>query len=227
MHLTRLVMDVTAQGARRDLKNCQELHRTVMSAFANTDAQDARRHYDILYRLVPYGGSKYILYVQSMAKPQVSRWLNKGYLYPLQEGNILLKISNPTSFIKEGMLLNFDLLACPSKITGTSTKQERLNGNRRNGQRVPLRTAEERLEWLTRKAEAGGFKLLETWEAGNHTTYGTNKSNKKGKMYHVGVHFLGTLIVTDCEKFILAMQHGIGPAKAYGYGLLMVKQYSV
>lgn len=226
MYLARLVMDVTAQGARRDLRNCQELHKTVMSAFADTDVQDARHHFNVLYRLMPSGGSKYILYVQSMAKPEVARWLSKGYLYPLQEGRLLLDIPDPDSFIRERLLLNFDLLACPTKIAGTSTKQERLNGNRRNGYRVPLGTAEERLEWLGRKAEVGGFRLLESWEAGKYTAYGTNKINQKGKMYHVGVRFLGTLKVTDQEEFTTTMRRGIGPGKAYGYGLLMVKRHS-
>ncbi len=226
MYLARLIMDVTERGARRDLRNCQDLHRTVMSAFDNTNERDARRQFDVLYRLVPSGGSKYILYVQSRVKPEVVRWLDKGYLYPLQEGRFLLNISEPAKIIKKGMLLNFDLLACPSKVSGTSTNQERLSGNKLNGRRVPLETAEERLGWLARKAEAGGFRLLEAWEAGKHTVHGTNYSNKKGKIYHIGVRFLGSLLVTDQEKFLSTICCGIGPGKAYGFGLLMIKKYS-
>jgi len=226
MYLARLAMDVMAPGARRDLRNCHELHRTVMAAYGDMDRQEARRHFNVLYRLAPSGGSMHILYVQSQTAPEVGKWLEKGYLSPLQAGRVLLEISAPEVFSRAGMLLNFDLLACPTKTVSTSTKQERLQECRRNGHRVLLGTEMERLGWLARKAETGGFELLEVWESGKYSTFGYHKPEKGGKMVHAGVRFQGTLRIANPVQFAETMRCGIGPGKAYGYGLLMVKRCS-
>ena len=40
---------------------------------------------------------------------------------------------------------------------------------------------------------------------------------------HAGVRFRGRLQVTDRERFIHAFHHGIGSAKAFGYGMLLLQ----
>ena len=47
--------------------------------------------------------------------------------------------------------------------------------------------------------------------------------SKKGQSgYHGGVQFRGALEVTDQEKFIETYQSGIGSAKGFGFGLLLL-----
>ena len=40
---------------------------------------------------------------------------------------------------------------------------------------------------------------------------------------HVGVRFRGVLNVTDKERFADAFRHGIGSAKGFGFGMLILK----
>ncbi len=50
-----------------------------------------------------------------------------------------------------------------------------------------------------------------------------NHFRKKGKPgYHGGVQFRGTLEVTDREYFSKTYQAGIGSAKSFGFGLLLL-----
>lgn len=43
---------------------------------------------------------------------------------------------------------------------------------------------------------------------------------KKQNIPHFGVRFDGLLCVTDPETLVEAVRQGIGPAKAFGFGLL-------
>lgn len=99
------------------------------------------------------------------------------------------------------------------------------NGERKkNGRRQPLTDRESLEQWIGRKAEAGGFVVeaekLRIHPAKKETF--VKKEESAGRLLGViqGVEFRGTLNVTDREKFIEAFRSGIGPAKAFGYGLL-------
>ncbi len=52
-------------------------------------------------------------------------------------------------------------------------------------------------------------------------SYFVNKQRKRGK--HNSVDFHGILKVIDRAAFEGAFHHGIGPAKAFGFGLLMLQ----
>jgi CRISPR system Cascade subunit CasE len=88
------------------------------------------------------------------------------------------------------------------------------------GKRVPVRGDEGRRAWLARHADAAGFrcdvsavKIVELPPEGGH----------HGKRVTVvGTMFEGLLEVTDVAKFHGALEHGVGPAKAYGFGLLSI-----
>jgi CRISPR system Cascade subunit CasE len=50
-----------------------------------------------------------------------------------------------------------------------------------------------------------------------------NHFRKKGQAgYHGGVQFRGTLEVTDPVKFAETYQSGIGSAKGFGFGMLLL-----
>lgn len=128
------------------------------------------------------------------------------------------------------------------------------------GDRIPV--PRERLEeWIHRKAEAAGFKVLslqplkigyaymnkfarpelEDGEENspeqsrepksiNDQEKGQEESKReKPKRELRGVNlfsvdFCGELEVTDPDRFLLAVRSGIGPAKAFGFGLLTLKK---
>ncbi|NMC28004.1 MAG: type I-E CRISPR-associated protein Cas6/Cse3/CasE [Syntrophomonadaceae bacterium] len=222
MYLSKIYMDMTHPMARRDLNNCHSMHQTVMSAFSQSECSTtARSERNILYRIFPMDGSKIILYIQSSEEPDIGKWASKGQLIMESFDHLGVKeIPDPVQLFNKGMLLDFDLLASPCKKTGSPLKEERLQGNCKNGRRAMLRTSEERIAWLKRRAEHGGFSVLTAWEAGSVSVVGSN--NKGDSIKLTGIRFRGTLAVTDVEVFSNTFQMGIGPGKAYGYGLLMV-----
>jgi CRISPR system Cascade subunit CasE len=112
----------------------------------------------------------------------------------------------------------FQLCANPTKkvaklgADGSPTK---------NGRRVPLRTREELVGWIGRKGEQGGFSIhgdtLRSFPRGREYF---QKNGQRG--LHSAVEFQGTLTVQDPAKFYESFTRGIGPAKAFGFGLLVI-----
>ncbi len=83
--------------------------------------------------------------------------------------------------------------------------------------------AEDRLvEWIHRKASASGFRINDqTLLVGAPLDHYFIRNGRRGK--HVSVEFSGLLQVFDRALFRKAFQKGIGPAKAFGFGLLMLQ----
>lgn len=112
----------------------------------------------------------------------------------------------------------FQLLANPTKKV---TKLCADGKPTKNGQRVPLRTREEYVGWLQRKGEQGGFAVeddsLRTIQQG--LAY-FQKKDMRG--LHTAVEFQGVLTVIDTMKFHETFARGIGSAKAFGFGLLVI-----
>jgi CRISPR system Cascade subunit CasE len=111
----------------------------------------------------------------------------------------------------------FQLCANPtkkvaSKPDGTVTK---------NGRRVPLGKRDELVEWIKRKGDLGGFAVheatLRTFPRGREYF---EKDGRTG--LHSAVEFQGALTVTDPAKFHETFTRGIGSAKAFGFGLLVI-----
>jgi CRISPR system Cascade subunit CasE len=93
---------------------------------------------------------------------------------------------------------------------------------RRNsdGRRIGLFKNEYLEEWIRRKAGLAGF-VIKYSVIGTPVTETFVKKNKKGK--HITVDFGGVLEVKKRERFKQAFLEGIGTAKAFGYGLLVLQ----
>ena len=79
-YLSRLALNPRSREVRRDLADCQQLHRTIMSAFPQAgDGEPARERFGVLYRLDADRAENAFLLVQSRAEPDWSR-LSSGYL---------------------------------------------------------------------------------------------------------------------------------------------------
>jgi CRISPR system Cascade subunit CasE len=110
----------------------------------------------------------------------------------------------------------FCLTANPTKKIRTGTRGEVT----KNGRRIALETSEELQDWLQRKGRAGGFKVLGTPEL-----YGLGPrqgQRRQRRLVHAAVDFQGLLEVTDVELFRRSWRQGLGSAKAFGYGLLLL-----
>lgn len=203
---------------------------------------------NVLYR-VEFSPRRYapVLLVQSMTEPTWSRLPNSYVLGGTNENGAAIKVKMIDEFldsIETGQVLRFRLLADPTRKIKTTTRAQVDAGTpKSNGCRVPLRDDETRLEWLSRKGKDHGFNLLSVRISKEVPdvivrSHGISEGKKilqavltkKGKkddgattsLTFEGVLFDGYLRVTDKALLVNAIRSGIGPGKAYGFGLLSV-----
>lgn len=124
------------------------------------------------------------------------------------EGRVLRARAKPFQpKVSEGQRLRFVLRANPTK--------------KKDGKRLGLETPDQQTKWLLRKAEQHGFALesFSIVESGVQRTPRPNQSD----MVHLYALYEGVLRVVEPESFRLALEQGIGSAKAFGFGMLMVR----
>jgi CRISPR system Cascade subunit CasE len=238
VYLSRLMLNPLSRDVWRDLGDCRQMHRTIMSGFPDVDMQQGvRAKLGILYRIeMKTNEGQVIAYVQSKVKPDWKDLVEVGYLPPASGDSI----SNPTvksisehyDTIRNGDELRFRLLANPTKKVGTTTKSQRKAGIvKNNGRRVGILNHDRQIEWLRRKGDQNGFELLSV-QADNsisdvvqtkmRTIYGRRKTIQSNPITMHTVMFDGRLRVVDIDIFRSALRNGIGPGKAYGCGLLSI-----
>ncbi len=202
MYLSRLVLNPRSRRARSESADPYQMHRSIMRAFPE-DLPPGER---ILYRLDvnPRTGVLTVL-VQSQGQPDWS-WMGaeRGYLLPLDEPNPWVKTFQAR--FTPGQRLAFRLRANPTV--------------KRQGRRHGLFREEDQLAWLHRKAQDGGFAVLEarTQEQGN--VEGWTSARHRLRMW--AVQYEGLLQVTEPSLFLETLRQGIGPGKGLGFGLLSV-----
>jgi CRISPR system Cascade subunit CasA len=120
-----------------------------------------------------------------------------------------------------GQSLAFVLTANPIKTVADVFKDSKPD-KRSTGVRVPLLKEEQQRDWLTRKL-AGIADLDQVAIAPQAPIY-FRKANRAGKI--VPAVFEGTLRVADGDALRKLLLGGVGPAKAFGCGLLLVRRIS-
>lgn len=203
-YLTQVLIDcATARRLRLWKLDSYAWHQAVWKAFPGRDGQQR----DFLTRLDERGGGFRLLIVSPQiptrpdwcpseawqTKPIPERYFSRRrYVFELR--------ANPTKKVAK---LGPD---------GQPTK---------NGQRVPLRKREELVAWIKHKGEQGGFEI-ET-DRLRTIPYGPERFQKNGSHgTHTAVEFQGVLTVTDPQKFHGTFTCGVGSAKAFGFGLLVI-----
>ena len=114
----------------------------------------------------------------------------------------------------------FDLYANPTKSV---KKEDGKGGYTKNGKRLSLMDIPAQTQWLFAKGQLHGFKLAEhiPLRIDKPVSHRFNRKGKNG--LHVGVRFQGGLFVTDPSAFQKAFLEGIGTAKGFGFGLMLIK----
>ncbi len=229
MYLTRVFLNPASPVVQGDARDPARLHRTVMLAFPDDSGPSPRRSLGILHRLDEEPGGRLVLLVQSSAKPLTERW-PASYILNLSN-DVDLAFStvgdNPAirsleaehAGISNDRRFMFRLRANTTRKIDTKT---RADGKRRHGRRVPVRGDEARLEWLHRRANAAGFAVEKN--AVRVTELASAGGRGSNAVTLAGAIFEGLLVVRDAEQFRAALQTGIGPAKAYGFGLLSIRK---
>ena len=120
----------------------------------------------------------------------------------------------------------FQLRANPTKKVINPDKPKSVGPDGRihrnqNSRRVPLRQPADLAAWFDRKASAGGFAVEpDTLRIIPEGQDYFNRGRQHGA--HASVEFRGTLRVTDPAKFHETFSNGLGSAKAFGFGLLVI-----
>lgn len=232
MYLSKLQLNPRSRDVHRDLADCHNLHRTLLSAFPQADSNAARAEFGLLFRLEanPRTGMTVVL-AQSHVAPDWSH-LPAGYLLDTADNPACKPIDALYESLALGARLRFRLRANPTRKIETKSLPD---GTKRNGRRVELRREEDQVAWLRRKSEAAGFRLLNlrlNKGAPNIRVSPENqtvgwRSRKEGirekqRLTFGTVLFEGELEITDPAAFRQALALGIGSGKAYGFGLLSI-----
>ena len=194
IYLSRLCLS-NSRAALGWLSNAYRVHQRLLMACEG----DPR----LLFRVEEDAEPRHIL-VQTHSRPQWERAFGQAsFLSRPPE----MKAVDPMPAV--GQRYRFRLVANPTV--------------KRDEKRVGLVHEEEQRAWLARKLSECGASL----EAAVVSARGFQRSSKgsardTGRQTHLMVRFEGILRAEDPERLRTAIQHGIGPAKGYGCGLLSV-----
>jgi len=177
-----------------------------------------------LFRIDPQPSGRVALLAQSAIQPD--------WDYAFHNADYLLAAPPQVKPFDPGFLngerLRFRLVANPTKKIDTIKKETRQNLSNdelramkgRHGKRVPVRT-EDLHEWLSGRAERGGFSLDGDSVAIQAGHIYVKKPGERGNRLR-SVRYEGRLEITNSGLFQETLIRGIGPGKAFGFGLLSV-----
>ena len=217
MWLSKLTLNLRSRDVQKDLRDCHDLHRTVMCLFGDMPDEDVRKTLGVLYRLEQTRASLHLL-VQSLAEPNFDRLKPRYAAVPPQA----MALRDLSEYITTGRPFRFRLRANPTRAV---LPEQGPDGLRGRGKRVELRGEGPCQDWIRRKAIQHGFRVsacrLDSGPPDPRTVNGKLIGHRKGATLTVAtVLFDGLLEVSDPPLLVQAIQEGIGPAKSYGQGLL-------
>lgn len=170
-----------------------------------------------LFRIDPLPGGRAMILVQSALRP--------GWDYAFHNASFLaaceVKLFNPD--FQMGQSLRFRLLANPTKrLSNHSLEADGQPIEKKwEGKHVPVRD-EQLFDWLARRAEPAGFSVKEestTIQSGYVYWHKKRTQDDKGQRLR-SVRYDGILQVTEPARLRETIIHGLGPGKAFGFGLL-------
>lgn len=237
--LSRIWLNPMRSGAQRVLRSPQAMHAAVLQGLPVAEAQER-----VLWRLDADGPHRLALYVvtpetrpswehlveqagwASASEPQAEVREYRGLLDSLALGQefAFRLTANPTSSTRN-----------PEKPTSAQGRRA-VEGTLPRSTRVGHRTARAQLDWFLTRACNGswGFEVPDVglgpeWGpqydvriAGRERKVFRRRSSGggKGQVTLQIVTYEGRLLVADAAKLREVLVSGIGPAKAYGCGLL-------
>lgn len=217
MYLSRVEIATKNRRKIKDLTHLGAYHNWVEQSFpAEINHGERKRH---LWRLDQLAGKNYLL-VLSENKPDTGQLEKYGV-----SGTAMIKVYDQfLDTIKVGETMRFRLTANPSYVAPRP-------GEKR-GQVYPYVTIEQQRQWLSKKSQKAGFKLV--WqqplldEADGFVFDVVSRDypmlyRKAGRGVRLSrVVFEGLLQVQDLTVFKDTLIKGLGREKAFGMGLMTV-----
>lgn len=193
-------------------RNPYDLHRQLWRLFPGEErearASGEQDRHGFLFRIEDQGtGRPARLLVQSRREPMHA------------DGLLLLGSREIQPTPSAGQRLAFLLTANPVK-TITDTERDAKPGKQSEKCRVPLIKEDDQRSWLARKLAPAA--TLESADILPHAPLYFRKGKRAGKL--VTCTFEGVLRVDEPGRLTHLLENGIGPAKAFGCGLLLVRR---
>lgn len=229
MYLARGILNPRSRDVQRDLSDPAELHRTLMKLYPCNLGDCPRRVAGVLHRVdEDRRRGEIVLFVQSHNKPDFGQLAPDYFASVAEDLDRVLagdaenpqirSVAEERKRIVAGNRFVFRLRANTTRKIDTKTG---VDGTRRNGRRVPVRGDQARIEWLGRHAEAAGFRVTD--ETLRVAEIAANVTRRVDGIALAGTLFEGVLQVVDPGPFRSALETGIGPGKAFGFGLLSIR----
>ena len=188
--------------------------------FGNGQVHGARRaDSGFLFRIDPGPAGRSVILVQSAVNPDWDyAFQNAGFLLAAPAE---VKVYEPG--FAAGQKLRFRLAANPTRRLSQHSRERdgKPVGEKWIGKRVPV-PADSLFEWLARRAESAGFSVNKDSTTLQPGYIYVNKTRDGGGQRLRSVRYEGILEIADAVNFRNALLHGIGPGKAFGFGLLSV-----
>lgn len=200
MILTKLEMS-QSRNTFSYLSNAQKLHGLITGIFGSSQSNA-----HILFRTVAKNGGLEI-FVYSDSFPVC---VNEGVKI-----TGMRDLSEWMDHFKEDDILRFDIITAPSK-------KVKVDGSK-NSRRILIKNYDDRLLWWERKAKQNGFRIISINEVGQNSLYAHHSPEKGGDLHMHPIQYQGVLRIVDVMLFKKALSHGIGPDKAYGLGMMLIK----
>lgn len=153
---------------------------------------------------------------------------------PVDEDNFWeIKTKEYAPKISEGQTLQFSLRANPTVKKNGSRHDVVMDARKELEEKGideeewpsrPELAQREGTAWLKSREDQYGFQLAEDKiRIDRYLQYNFKKKRNGREVTLSSLDFNGVLEVADTEKFMDSLFNGIGPAKAYGFGLILVK----
>lgn len=201
-YLSRITLNPNDKAARTDMGSPYQLHATL--------SRLARRSERLLWRHEIHDGDApaHVL-IQTSAPPNWS-YVKKTDSYLLEavtRENKLLRN------LQAGDRLRFQLRANPTFMDSKTKKRHPY---------APTKGTNS--EWLANRLNNAGARTTaqEILETQNHRTHTRKHGDGYDRIKLHTVDFTGLLTITDPHAFRKLIQQGIGPAKSFGHGLMLI-----
>lgn len=198
MFLSRVL--ITGRASR----NPYEIHRALWRLFP----KDEKASRDFLFRISPADWTYAEILLQSENKPDHHEPDTR--IQACKEYQMMLS---------RGQRLRFLLIANPVKMIRDEAGRKSADGEIKKC-RVPLIREDDQRLWLERKLKDTATLDTLTIDPVAPLHFYKRREERAGKIQPVS--FRGVLNVKDAEAMVRLIKMGIGPAKAFGCGLLSV-----
>lgn len=114
------------------------------------------------------------------------------------------------NIVKNNNVLKFKATIAPTKS--------------KNGHKYSINSKDERLIWVNKKFDLSGAKILNVFETEHEYIKFKHSKDEKFSFFN-SYTYEGLLEVKDKDKFLKSIFKGIGRAKSYGAGLIVLSEF--